>query len=102
MELLSWTSKRDVLGDGLVIKTEVSSGEGWERPGSLAEATLQVIATAMEADGKTEGKQLHSGETTFTFGSGQVPDVWEKVVQDMKKNTEISLLCRPPHTGGPG
>lgn len=102
MELLSWTSKRDVFGDGLVIKTEVSPGEGWERPGKLAEATLKVIATAVEADGKTVGKHLHTGEVTFTLGSGRVPLAWEKVVEDMKKNTQINLICRPPHTGGPG
>lgn len=102
MELLSWTSKRDVFGDGLVIKAEVSPGEGWERPGKLAEATLEVVAHAMDADGKKTGEQLHSGEATFTLGSGQVPPAWEKVVEDMKKNTEITLVCRPPHTGGPG
>lgn len=101
MELLSWTSKRDVFGDGTVVKTELTPGEGWERPGSLAEATLAVVATEMDPDGRVEVKKLHEGEATFTFGSGQVPEAWEKVVQDMKKDTQISLLCRPPHTMGP-
>lgn len=101
MELLSWTSKRDVFGDGTVVKTEISPGEGWERPGSLAEATLAVVATEMEPDGRTEVKQLHDGQVTFTFGSAQVPEAWEKVIQDMKKDTQITLLCRPPHITGP-
>eukprot|EP00177_Eucheuma_denticulatum_P000923 GFKZ01001677.1.p1 GENE.GFKZ01001677.1~~GFKZ01001677.1.p1 ORF type:complete len:600 (+),score=118.81 GFKZ01001677.1:319-2118(+) len=102
MELLGWTSKRDVFGDGSVIKTEVSPGEGWERPGSLAEATLEVVASEMDRAGTTVVKQLHSGEVTFTLGSSNVPEAWEKVVEDMKKNTEVKLVCRPPHTAGPG
>lgn len=102
MELLGWTSKRDVFGDGTVIKTEISSGEGWERPGSLAEATVMVVATEMDASGRNPCNQLHSGEVIFTFGSGQVPEAWEKVIQDMKKEAEVELLCRPPHTTGPG
>lgn len=102
MELLSWTSKRDVFGDGLVIKTEMDPGVGWERPGKLAEATLEVIANAVETDGKTIGDHLHKGEVTFTLGSSRVPLAWEKVVEDMKKDTQINLICRPPHTGGPG
>lgn len=102
MELLGWTSKRDVFGDGTVIKTELSPGEGWERPGSLAEATLAVVATEMDRAGTNVLRQLHSGQVTFTLGSGHVPEAWEKVVEDMKKDTQVSLVCRPPHTAGPG
>lgn len=102
MELLSWTSKRDVFGDGLVVKSEIASGEGWERPGKLAEVTVAVVAVAMDSDAKTDGKQLHSGETTFTMGSSQAPLAWEKVLPDMKKDAVLHLVCRPPHTSGPG
>lgn len=102
MELLSWVSKRDVFGDGLVIKSEVSAGDGWERPGKLDEITLGVVATAMEPDGRTERADLYNGQTTFTNSSGQVPLAWEKVIPDMKKNAVLSLLCTGPHTSGPG
>lgn len=102
MELISWTSKRDVYGDGLVIKSEVEAGEGWERPGKLAEVTLGIVATGMDKDGKAELSELHSGETTFTVGSGQVPAAWETVVPDMKKNAILNLLCKPPYISGPG
>lgn len=102
MELLSWVSKRDVFGDGLVIKSEASTGDGWERPGKLDEITLRIVATAMEPDGRTEGAELYCGESTFTNGSGQVPLAWEKVVPDMKKGAVLSLLCTGPHTSGPG
>lgn len=102
MELLGWSSKRDVFGDGSVMKTEISAGEGWERPGSMAEATVSVTATEMDHDGKVEGKQLHSSEITFTVGSGEIPEAWDKVVQDMKKDSVVDLMCKAPRTGGPG
>lgn len=102
MELLSWTSMRDVFGDGRVIKSEIAAGEGWERPGKLAEVTIDIEAVAMDADGKVEGKKFHSGETTFTLGSAQMPEAVEKVVPDMKKNAVLRLMCQPPHISGPG
>lgn len=100
MELLSWTSKRDVFGDGLVTKTEIQPGDGWERPGKLAEVTLGIVATSMTKEGNKLQK-LHEGQQTFTCGSAQVPEAWEKVVVDMKKGSVVSLLCRPPHIAGP-
>lgn len=93
MELLSWTSKRDVFGDGTVIKSELNGGDGWERPGKLAEVTLYVIAVAMDKDGRVEGEKLHEGEKTFSLGSGEVPEAWEKVIPDMKKNSVLQLVC---------
>lgn len=102
MELVSWVSKRDVFGDGLVIKSEHSAGEGWERPGKLDEVTLSVVTTSMDADGRKEGVQLYSGDVTFTNGAGGVPAAWEKVILDMKKGSAVSLLCKGAHTTGPG
>ncbi len=32
VELLSWKSKKDILGDGGVIKTVVQEGKGWDKP----------------------------------------------------------------------
>lgn len=102
MELLSWTSKRDVFGDGCVVKSEINAGEGWERPGKLAEVTVGVVAVEMDKDGRVEGKQLHSGTTTFSLGSSQAPEAWEKVIPDMKKDTVLQLICKPPRLNGPG
>lgn len=102
MELLSWASKRDVFGDGVIVKTEVSAGEGWERPGKLAEVTVSVVAVAMDADGRIEGDKLHEGDVTFTVGAGEVPEAWEKVVPDMKKDAVLQLVCKSPRLAGPG
>lgn len=32
VELLSWKSMKDLAGDGGVIKTVVTAGDGWDRP----------------------------------------------------------------------
>ncbi|KAI0562986.1 TPR repeat containing protein [Gracilaria domingensis] len=102
MELLSWTSRRDVFGDGLVVKSEIAAGDGWERPGKLDEITLGVVCTETDPDTKSTRTELYSGEVTFTNGSGQVPPAWEKVVSDMKKDAVLSLVCRGSHVSGPG
>lgn len=102
MELVTWTSKRDVYGDGTVIKSELQSGDGWERPGKLAQVTVNIVAHAMADDGASKGKQLFTGEKTFMLGSNEAPPAWEKIIRDMKKNSRVGLMCRPPHVGGPG
>lgn len=99
MELISWSSKRDVYDDGTVIKSEIDTGDGWERPGKLAEVTCKVL-TAL-SDGETRGKVLNESERTFALGTGVVPEVWDKVIQDMKKGARVQLVCKPPHIGGP-
>ncbi|CAN8075079.1 unnamed protein product [Agarophyton chilense] len=102
MELLSWTSKRDVFGDGLVTKSEIAPGEGWERPGAHDEVTLSVVCSQMDVDGKNAQAELYSGDVTFSNGNGQVPLAWEKVISDMKKESVVSLLCRGHRVTGPG
>lgn len=102
MELLSWTSKRDVFGDGVVIKSEVEAGVGWERPGKLAEVTVNVVVVKMDEDGRSEGPKIHESDMTFTLGSGLVPEAWEKVIPDMKKGGILHLVCKPPRLAGPG
>lgn len=101
MELLSWQSKRDVFGDGTVLKSELETGEGWERPGKLAEVTVDVIASEVSTKDNSKGKVLHTGEFTFPVGVGAVPRVWDKVIQDMKRKARVVITCKPPHVGGP-
>ncbi len=100
MELVSWSSKRDVYGDGTVIKSEIDTGDGWERPGKLAEVTCNV--TTALSDGEKRGQVLNQSERVFALGTGAVPEVWDKVIQDMKKGARVQLICKPPHVGGPG
>lgn len=102
MELLGWHSKRDVFGDGSAMKTELESGEGWERPGKLAEVTALITTTAMDAESKVKGNVLDSGVRTFPLSPGVIPAVWEKVILDMKKGARVTLVCKPPHLSGPG
>jgi len=103
MELLSWHSKRDVYGDGTVVKTEINTGDGWERPGKLAEVTCQVATYAYDTEKETRGAELNSDENkTFTLGVGQVPEVWDKIVLDMKRGSKVQLICKDPHIGGTG
>lgn len=59
MELLSWQSINDIVGDGGVIKTVVAEGEGWAKPEGRDEvigAWGQAIAcTTFQHTSRTPG-----------------------------------------------
>mmetsp|Transcript_4459 Transcript_4459/g.13527 ORF Transcript_4459/g.13527 Transcript_4459/m.13527 type:complete len:531 (+) Transcript_4459:128-1720(+) len=99
MELVNWISVRDLFGDGGLIKTTVSEGEGWERPADLSEVTVKAIGTQLEPAPESV---FYEGEKTFSIGSGTVPAGWEKVVQDMKLGARVKLCCTGKYTSDPG
>jgi FK506-binding protein 4/5 len=101
MELVDFLSKKDVFGDGSVTKTELRNGAGWERPGSLSRVTLSVVGTAVgDADGRRD--QVYSARRVCTVGAAEMPQAWEKVVPDMKKDSQLLLVCKPPRMLGAG
>lgn len=103
MELIDFISKKDVMGDGSVFKTELSSGTGWERPSPLSSVSLSVAGVAFGGDGEATENSLFLDTTiTCTLGAGQIPVPWEKVVPDMKKGSRLLLACKQPHLLGPG
>lgn len=119
MELVSWTSQRDVFGDGTVMRTEVESGDGWERPGKLAEVTMDIRVFSvseddMDVDGKSGGtkkKEEKKNDEVMvyekngfvaTLGASQMPEQWERIVPEMKRNNCVHLVCKPPRLLGAG
>jgi FKBP-type peptidyl-prolyl cis-trans isomerase len=62
VELLSWRSVKDVAGDGGVVKTVLSEGEGWQTPGDADEVVVEYevragAAAEQESSGKGGGKK---------------------------------------------
>jgi FK506-binding protein 4/5 len=119
MELIEFHSKKDVFGDGSVIKTEIEAGAGWERPARLSKVQLTVTACAFasptsdKASTASDPPQhvggadkgtilLADSKRSFMLGAGQMPEAWEKVVPDMKKDAKVHLVCKEPRLLGPG
>lgn len=97
MELISWTSQRDIFGDQLVMKSEITSGDGWERPGKMAEVEVAVTINQIDAENHHKVvKHLYTNESlVITLNDEKhVPEAWNKVIPDMKKNGVLYLTCR--------
>jgi len=97
MELVGWKSMKDIFGDGMVIKTVLADGDGWERPSERCEVTMGVIAKS-ESDPPVV---FFQGDLVFAVGEGKVPKAWEKVVVDMKKGGRIRLVCQGDYIFAP-
>lgn len=102
LELVNWISVRDVFRDGGVIKAEEVEGEGWERPATLSEVVVDVVATLKEPSIDGAPVVLFRGQKEFALGAKQAPEAWEKVVKDMKVNGRVKLVCHGQYVRGPG
>jgi FK506-binding protein 4/5 len=118
MELIDFHSKKDVFGDGSVIKTELEAGSGWERPTRLSKVHLTIVAHAFSTLASSgpasagheqqqacvgeNGTLVTDGKRSFMLGAGQMPESWEKVVPDMKKGAKVHLTCTDPRMLGTG
>jgi hypothetical protein len=76
MELVNWTSVKDMFGNGKVMKYILDEGSGWERPLDKSEVFVNVIA-------KTTDDRILWEKTPFSFviGENQVPEFLEKVTE---------------------
>lgn len=91
-----YVSKKDIFGDGSVVKTELSPGAGWERPSALSLVTVTVAASTSAA-----AEPFYAATRTFTLQAGQMPSAWEAVLPDMKKGAQVLLVCKAPRLLGP-
>eukprot|EP00871_Galdieria_phlegrea_P005774 jgi/Galph1/684/GphlegSOOS_G5420.1 len=97
MELVDWTSVKDMFGDGKAVKYVLAEGTGWERPLDQWEVFVNVMAKT--TDGKVLWEETEFG---FTIGRQQVPVVWEKAVRDMKRSAKVQISCKDEYVRGPG
>ncbi|GJQ14574.1 hypothetical protein GpartN1_g6365.t1 [Galdieria partita] len=89
MELIDWTSVKDMFGDGKVIKYILEEGSGWERPQDKSEVFVNVTAKTVDHRVLWEQKEL-----SFVVGESQIPELWEKAIRDMKKSSKVRLVCK--------
>ena len=110
VELLRWKSVNDLSGDGGVIKTLVSEGEGYDRPGLEDEVRVSyVVMTADDGDGqivddgKSAARELLKSDdegVMFTLKDGTVCPAIKIAVQTMKRGEEVELAVQPSYAFG--
>eukprot|EP00928_Gymnodinium_smaydae_P080115 TRINITY_DN63894_c0_g1_i1.p1 TRINITY_DN63894_c0_g1~~TRINITY_DN63894_c0_g1_i1.p1 ORF type:complete len:661 (-),score=191.14 TRINITY_DN63894_c0_g1_i1:72-2054(-) len=100
IELVSWESKNDLFGDGLVIKTVTADGSGFEHPkaGGEVRLTLRVLAEG----GAVEDERR---SIDYAFGSGELgplTKVVEKTLLSMTTEEKCYLKCARSYVYGEG
>ncbi|KAG2297978.1 hypothetical protein Bca52824_034450 [Brassica carinata] len=95
VELLCWSSVKDICKDGGVFKKIVSAGEKWETPKDLDEVLVKYEAKL--EDGTVVGK---SDGIDFTVKDGYFCPALAKAVKTMKKAEKVFLTVKPQYGFG--
>ncbi|KAJ6808071.1 70 kDa peptidyl-prolyl isomerase-like isoform X1 [Iris pallida] len=95
VELLSWSSVKDICKDGGIIKKILKEGEKWENPKDLDEVLVKYEARL--EDGSVVSK---SKGTEFTVKDGHLCPALAKAVKTMKKSEKVLLTVKPQYAFG--
>ncbi|CAI8612500.1 unnamed protein product [Vicia faba] len=95
IELLSWTSVKDISKDGGILKRILSEGEKWENPKDPDEVLVKYKVCL--GDGTLVAK---SDGVEFTVSEGHYCPAISKAVKTMKKGEKVILLVKPQYGFG--
>ncbi|KAK7400042.1 hypothetical protein VNO78_11241 [Psophocarpus tetragonolobus] len=95
VELLSWTSVKDICKDGGILKTIITEGEKWDNPKDLDEVLVKYEARL--EDGTVASK---SDGVEFTVREGYFCPALAKAVKTMKKGEKVLLNVKPQYAFG--
>ncbi|PKI67368.1 hypothetical protein CRG98_012238 [Punica granatum] len=95
VELLSWTSVKDICKDGGIFKKILTEGEKWENPKDLDEVLVKYEAQL--EDGTVVAK---SDGVEFTVKEGHFCPALLKAVKTMKKGEKVLLTVKPQYGFG--
>lgn len=95
VELLSWTSVKDICKDGGIFKKILKEGEKWENPKDPDEVLVRYEARL--EDGTVVSK---SDGVEFTVKDGYFCPAVAKAVKTMKKGEKVLLTVKPQYGFG--
>eukprot|EP00271_Cylindrocystis_brebissonii_P015505 TRINITY_DN38413_c0_g1_i1.p1 TRINITY_DN38413_c0_g1~~TRINITY_DN38413_c0_g1_i1.p1 ORF type:complete len:597 (-),score=203.22 TRINITY_DN38413_c0_g1_i1:734-2524(-) len=98
VELLDWTSVKDISGDGGIIKTVIHEGKKWEHPKDKDEVTVKVVGKLQ--NGEVFAKSPEEG-TEFVLSSGFLCAAVPKALKTMYKEQKVELIVKPEYAFGP-
>ncbi|CAD6245936.1 unnamed protein product [Miscanthus lutarioriparius] len=95
VELLSWTSVKDICKDGGIFKKILKEGEKWENPKDPDEVLVKYEARLEDGTvvSKSEGVE-------FTVKDGYFCPALAKAVKTMKKSEKVLLTVKPQYGFG--
>lgn len=95
VELLSWTSVKDICKDGGIFKKIIVEGEKWDNPKDLDEVFVKYEVRL--ENGTVVSK---SDGVEFTVGEGYFCPALAKAVKTMKKGEKVLLTVKPQYGFG--
>ncbi|XP_061366694.1 peptidyl-prolyl cis-trans isomerase FKBP62-like [Gastrolobium bilobum] len=95
VELLSWTSVKDISKDGGIFKKIIIEGDKWENPKDLDEVFVKYEVRL--EDGKLVAK---SDGVEFTLREGHYCPAFSKALKTMKKGEKVILTVKPQYGFG--
>ncbi|KAF4370304.1 hypothetical protein G4B88_012988 [Cannabis sativa] len=95
VELLSWTSVKDICKDGGIFKKILTEGDKWDNPKDPDEVFVKFEARL--EDGKVVAK---SDGVEFTVNEGYFCPALSKAVKTMKKGEKVILTVKPQYGFG--
>ncbi|KAB1225581.1 Peptidyl-prolyl cis-trans isomerase FKBP62 [Morella rubra] len=95
VELLSWSSVKDICKDGGIFKKIIKEGEKWENPKDLDEVFVKYEARL--EDGTLIAK---SDGVEFVVKDGHFCPALSKAVKTMKKGEKVLLTVKPQYAFG--
>ncbi|KAL9361277.1 hypothetical protein Peur_044062 [Populus x canadensis] len=90
VEMLSWSSIRDLTGDGGILKKIMKEGEGWATPRDGDEVLVKYearIETGMFVSKSEEGAKFH-------IGDGYLCPALSRAVKTMRKDEKAELAVK--------
>ncbi|GLJ26794.1 hypothetical protein SUGI_0522750 [Cryptomeria japonica] len=96
VELLSWSSVKDICKDGGIFKKIIKEGEKWENPKEADEVTVKYEVRL--EDGTVVSKSEEGVE--FYVKDGYFCPAFAKAVKTMKKSEKVVLTVKPQYGFG--
>ncbi|KAG2483840.1 hypothetical protein HYH03_017296, partial [Edaphochlamys debaryana] len=96
VELLSWRSVKDLVGDGGVIKTVTTEGSGWQQCQPEFEAKVAYKARVEGSEAPFASSDLE----VFTASQGHLVPALAVAVKTMKKGEAVNLKVKPAYGFG--
>ncbi|THU51217.1 hypothetical protein C4D60_Mb06t28670 [Musa balbisiana] len=95
VELLSWTSVKDICKDGGIFKKILTDGDKWDNPKDRDEVLVRYEARLEDGTvvSKSEGVE-------FTVRDGYFCPALSKAVKTMKKGEKVLLTVKPQYAFG--
>ncbi|XP_021852701.2 peptidyl-prolyl cis-trans isomerase FKBP65 isoform X2 [Spinacia oleracea] len=89
VEMISWSTIRDITGDGGVLKKIIVEGEGWATPKDIDEVSVKYEAKLENGTIVSESEGLE-----FHVGNGKLCPAIHKAVKTMRRNEKVELSVR--------